>query len=230
MGTLDGVRVLEAGLLVQGPQAALTMLEWGADVVKVELPGFGDQGRWLPISRERPALGLVHRLQPRQAQRDGRPARSRGPRGLPPPGRTGRRRHHQLQARDDGGLGPRVRRRRPRATRGSSTPRARRSAPRGPTRHAKAPTSARRRPEGSSARRAGGAATPAPSAPPSPTTSPARTFSPASWPRCTHASARATASWSRPRCSGARSGPRPASTPATSCPARCRGRVGAATR
>jgi len=52
VGTLDGIRVVEAGLLVQGPQAALTMLEWGADVVKVELPGFGDQARWLPISRE----------------------------------------------------------------------------------------------------------------------------------------------------------------------------------
>ena len=52
MGPLDGVRVLEAGLLVQGPQAALTMLEWGADVIKIELPGFGDQSRWLPVSRE----------------------------------------------------------------------------------------------------------------------------------------------------------------------------------
>jgi CoA:oxalate CoA-transferase len=51
-GPLQGVRVLEAGLLVQGPQAALTMLEWGAEVVKIELPGFGDQSRWLPISRE----------------------------------------------------------------------------------------------------------------------------------------------------------------------------------
>jgi CoA:oxalate CoA-transferase len=51
VGPLEGVRVLEAGLLVQGPQAALTMLEWGADVIKVELPGFGDQARWLPISR-----------------------------------------------------------------------------------------------------------------------------------------------------------------------------------
>ena len=28
------------------------MQEWGADVIKVELPGFGDQSRWLPISRE----------------------------------------------------------------------------------------------------------------------------------------------------------------------------------
>ncbi len=52
MGNLDGIMVLEAGLLVQGPQAALTMLEWGAEVVKIELPRFGDQSRWLPISRE----------------------------------------------------------------------------------------------------------------------------------------------------------------------------------
>src|SRR5579871_2618107 len=51
MGALDGVRVLEAGLLVHGPQVPLTMLEWGAEVIKIELPGFGDQSRWLPISR-----------------------------------------------------------------------------------------------------------------------------------------------------------------------------------
>ncbi len=49
MGALDGVKVLEAGLLVQGPQAAATLGDWGADVVKVELPGFGDQSRWLPV-------------------------------------------------------------------------------------------------------------------------------------------------------------------------------------
>ncbi|MHB8467898.1 MAG: CoA transferase, partial [Acidimicrobiales bacterium] len=47
MGALDGVRVVDAGLLVQGPQAAATMQEWGADVVKVELPGFGDQARYV---------------------------------------------------------------------------------------------------------------------------------------------------------------------------------------
>ena len=28
------------------------MQEWGADVVKIELPGFGDQSRWLPIARD----------------------------------------------------------------------------------------------------------------------------------------------------------------------------------
>ncbi|HLI24814.1 MAG TPA: CoA transferase [Acidimicrobiales bacterium] len=50
MGALDGLKVVEAGLLVQGPQAAATLGEWGADVVKVELPGVGDQSRWLPVA------------------------------------------------------------------------------------------------------------------------------------------------------------------------------------
>jgi crotonobetainyl-CoA:carnitine CoA-transferase CaiB-like acyl-CoA transferase len=49
MGALDGVNVVEAGLLVQGPQAAATLREWGAAVIKVELPGRGDQSRWLPL-------------------------------------------------------------------------------------------------------------------------------------------------------------------------------------
>ena len=50
MGALDGIRVVEAGLLVQGPQAAATLHDWGAEVIKVELPGFGDQSRWLPVA------------------------------------------------------------------------------------------------------------------------------------------------------------------------------------
>ena len=54
MGALDGIRVVEAGLLVQGPQAAATLGEWGADVIKVELPGFGDQSRWIPAQATDP--------------------------------------------------------------------------------------------------------------------------------------------------------------------------------
>ena len=50
MGALNGIRVLDAGLLVQGPQAAALMADMGADVIKVELPGFGDQARWIPVS------------------------------------------------------------------------------------------------------------------------------------------------------------------------------------
>jgi crotonobetainyl-CoA:carnitine CoA-transferase CaiB-like acyl-CoA transferase len=49
-GALDGIRVLEAGLLVQGPQAAALLAQLGAEVTKVELPGVGDQARWLPMS------------------------------------------------------------------------------------------------------------------------------------------------------------------------------------
>jgi len=53
-GALDGIRVVEAGLLVQGPQAAALLAQFGADVVKVELPGIGDQARWLPIAPDDP--------------------------------------------------------------------------------------------------------------------------------------------------------------------------------
>ena len=47
MGAFDGIKVLEAGLLVQGPQAAALLGDWGADVVKIELPGFGPAARLL---------------------------------------------------------------------------------------------------------------------------------------------------------------------------------------
>jgi crotonobetainyl-CoA:carnitine CoA-transferase CaiB-like acyl-CoA transferase len=54
VGALDGLRVVEAGLLVQGPQAAAALGEWGAEVTKVELPGLGDQSRWIPTAADDP--------------------------------------------------------------------------------------------------------------------------------------------------------------------------------
>jgi CoA:oxalate CoA-transferase len=53
-GALDGITVIEAGLLVQGPQAAALLSDMGANVIKVELPNIGDQSRWIPISAEDP--------------------------------------------------------------------------------------------------------------------------------------------------------------------------------
>jgi crotonobetainyl-CoA:carnitine CoA-transferase CaiB-like acyl-CoA transferase len=50
MGALDGIRVLDLGVLVQAPQAALLLGDMGASVIKVELPGIGDQSRWIPAT------------------------------------------------------------------------------------------------------------------------------------------------------------------------------------
>ncbi len=49
-GPLEGVRVLEAGLLIQGPQAAALLADMGADVVKIELPGIGDHSRHITVA------------------------------------------------------------------------------------------------------------------------------------------------------------------------------------
>ncbi len=50
MGALSGIRVLDLGVLVQAPQAALLLGDMGATVIKVELPGMGDQSRWIPAT------------------------------------------------------------------------------------------------------------------------------------------------------------------------------------
>jgi len=56
-GALEGIKVLDVGLLVQGPQAAALFSDMGASVIKVELPGFGDQARYLFIGPEDPRSG-----------------------------------------------------------------------------------------------------------------------------------------------------------------------------
>lgn len=49
-GPLDGITVIDIGQLVQGPQAAAMLSDMGADVIKVELPGFGDLSRWVMMA------------------------------------------------------------------------------------------------------------------------------------------------------------------------------------
>ena len=59
-GALDGIRVLDVGLLVQGPQAAALMSDMGADVIKIELPGMGDHARWIFLSETDPRSAYFH--------------------------------------------------------------------------------------------------------------------------------------------------------------------------
>lgn len=49
-GLLEGIKVIDAGLLVQGPQCAAYLCHLGAEVTKIELPNFGDQSRYIVLS------------------------------------------------------------------------------------------------------------------------------------------------------------------------------------
>ena len=44
-GALNGLRVLDLATFIAGPYCATFLAEFGADVVKVELPGTGDPVR-----------------------------------------------------------------------------------------------------------------------------------------------------------------------------------------
>lgn len=45
---LEGLRVIELGHIIAGPSAGLLLADLGADVVKIERPGEGDQSRGMP--------------------------------------------------------------------------------------------------------------------------------------------------------------------------------------
>src|SRR3954452_4527269 len=49
-GPLKGLRVIDAGTMIAGPLAATQLGDFGAEVIKVELPGIGDSMRhWTPM-------------------------------------------------------------------------------------------------------------------------------------------------------------------------------------
>ena len=77
-GALAGLRVLDLATFIAAPYAATLMAEFGADVVKVELPGSGDPTRrfgsmteagetlpWLSEARNKRSICAPRRGPPR---------------------------------------------------------------------------------------------------------------------------------------------------------------------
>ena len=56
---LDGVRVLDLSRVIAGPYCAMMLADLGADVVKVERPGRGDDMRYLGTSKDGMSLGFA---------------------------------------------------------------------------------------------------------------------------------------------------------------------------
>ena len=53
-GPLRGLRVIDAGTMIAGPLAATHLADFGADVVKLELPDIGDSMRhWAPMKEDK---------------------------------------------------------------------------------------------------------------------------------------------------------------------------------
>ena len=49
-GPLDGIRIVEMCVAVTGPLAVGLLVDQGAEAIKVEEPGFGDQGRYVGVA------------------------------------------------------------------------------------------------------------------------------------------------------------------------------------
>ena len=73
MKALDGVRVLDLTRALAGPYCTMMLGDYGADVVKIELPKVGDDTATLGTSLYRGGERLFPQRQPQQAQHDPEP-------------------------------------------------------------------------------------------------------------------------------------------------------------
>ncbi|EUA33710.1 putative l-carnitine dehydratase bile acid-inducible protein F [Mycobacterium xenopi 3993] len=109
VGALDGIRVLELGMLIAGPFAGRLLGDMGAEVIKIEAPG--RRTRCAPGGRPN-STGTTSSGQctPATKSRHTRPAQGPRPRTLSRPGRKVRHRGGELPARHPGKVESRLRR------------------------------------------------------------------------------------------------------------------------
>ena len=65
---LSGLRVIDCGTYIAGPAAAAILSDFGAEVIKIERPPYGDPYRYLPTGARHAGVRSELLLDPRRSQ------------------------------------------------------------------------------------------------------------------------------------------------------------------
>ena len=125
MGALDGIRILDLGWAMAGPQATRILADFGAEVIKVESRARLDMARTIfgpHVGDQAPDnSGYFNNFNRNKLGDHAEHGQAGGARDLRAAGRDLRRRAGELQRRRDAELGVRLRRTSARSARTSST-------------------------------------------------------------------------------------------------------------